>query len=263
MKNGCVMNTDYIRFGSGKKTLLILPGLGDGLRTVKGTALPLSYMYRSLSSDYTVYAFSRRNDMRPDSSTRDMAADLAAAMASLGIQKADVMGVSMGGMIAQWLAIDHPQLVDKLILVVTAGIANEILKESVQEWLSCIERNDHRALMDSNLKRIYSNDYYRKNKWMIPLIGRITKPRSYERFNILAKACITHNAMPYLSQITASTLVIGGERDIALGVDASRQIFAEITGAKLKIYPQWGHGLYEEEPDFLKTVLSFLRGNAG
>ena len=52
---------DYIRFGSGKRALGILPGLGDGLQTVKGTALPMAFMYRLFAKDFTVYAFSRKN----------------------------------------------------------------------------------------------------------------------------------------------------------------------------------------------------------
>ena len=259
MKNSCVLNTDYIRFGSGKKNLVILPGLGDGLRTVKGTALPMSIMYRVLSADYTVYAFSRRNDIAPDATTRDMAADAAELMNALGVEKADIMGVSMGGMIAQWLAIDFPHLVNKLVLVVTAADPNEILKESIGEWLSCVERKDHKAFMYSNLKRIYSAGYYRKNKWMVPLLGRITRPRSYERFITLARACLSHDARENLALIHAPVLVMGGEQDKALGVQASRDIAASIPGAELKIYPRWGHGLYEEEPGFLKAVLSFLR----
>ena len=259
MKNGCVLNTDYIRFGSGKKILVILPGLGDGLRTVKGTALPMSVMYRALSADYTVYALSRKNDIATDATTRDMATDAANVMHALGIDKADVMGVSMGGMIAQWLAIDYPHLVNKLLLVVTSAEPNKVLKESIDEWLYYVDRKDYMALMDSNLKRIYSDGYYRKNKWMIPLLGFVTRPRSYERFLILAKACLSHDAKAFLSGIYAPVLVIGGEQDKALGAQASRDIAAAIPGAELKIYSRWGHGLYEEEHGFLDVVLSFLR----
>jgi len=52
--------------------------------------------------------------------------------------------------------------------------------------------------------------------------------------------------------------VIGGKKDNALGGDASEKIAAQIPDAALKMYPQWGHGLYEEAPDFNQTVLAFL-----
>ena len=92
---------DFIRFGSGDKILVMLPGLGDGLRSMKGTALPMALMYREFTKDFTVYAFSRKNSLPEGYTTRDMARDQAQAMEQLGIAQADIFGVSMGGMIAQ------------------------------------------------------------------------------------------------------------------------------------------------------------------
>ena len=126
------------------------------------------------------------------------------------------------------------------------------------EWTAYALRDDHRGLMDSNLRRIYSDSYYRKNQWMVPIIGKLTKPKSYDRFLILAEACRTHDAFERLSEIAAPTLVIGGEKDISLGGEASREIAGRIPGAQLKMYPQWGHGLYEEAEDFLDVVRKFL-----
>ena len=262
-KNGILQigNTtmEYIRFGSGKRILVMLPGLGDSLRSMKGTALPVAFMYRAFAKNFTVYFFSRKMDLPEGYTTRDIAKDQAQAMDLLGIQKADVFGVSMGGMIAQHLAIDYPEKVGKLILAVTAARPNSILIEAVQEWVACARQEDHTALMDSNLRRIYSDGYYRKNKWMVPILGKLTKPRSYERFFTQAGACLTHNAYASLHQIQAPTLVIGGEKDLSLGGDASREIAALIPNAELKMYPQWGHGLYEEAKDFNQAVLDFLR----
>ena len=257
-QNGTAAGADYIRFGTGKKTLIMLPGLGDGLRTTKGTALPMALYYRSLTKDYTVYMISRKANLPEGHTTRDMARDLKEAVEELGISKASLVGVSMGGMIAQHFAADYPELVEKLVLVVTCGRENPILLESLEEWVACAARGDHRALMDSNLRRIYSENYYRKNKWMVPLTGALTKPGSYERFFIMAEACRSHNAWEALPSIGAPTLVIGGERDLSLGGEASREIADRIPGAKLKMYPQWGHGLYEEAKDFLPTLMAFL-----
>ena len=257
-QNGTAAGAEYIRFGTGAKNLIMLPGLGDGLRTMKGTALPMALYYRSLAKKYTVYMFSRKTALAEGCTTRDMARDLAQAMEELNIRTASVVGVSMGGMIAQHFAADYPERVEKLVLVVTAARENPILLESLEEWVSCVRKDDHRALMDSNLRRIYSEGYYRKNKWMIPVTGLLTKPKSYDRFLILAEACRTHNAFDRLSAITAPVLAIGGGKDNSLGGDASREIAGQTPGAQLKMYPQWGHGLYEEAGDFLPTITDFL-----
>ena len=250
---------DYIRFGKGQRILIMLPGLGDGLRSMKGTALPMAVMYRVFTKDFTVYAFSRKNQLPQGYTTRDMARDLRDAMAILGIERADLLGVSMGGMIAQHFAIDYPQKVGKLLLVVTSSRPNPILEESIEEWLDCARRDDHTALMDSNVRRIYSEGYYRKNKWLVPIMGKLTKPRSYDRFFVQAQACRNHNAYDRLQGIRAKTLVVGGCKDESLGVEASREIAEQIPGAELYLYEQWGHGLYEEAGDFNRRVLDFLR----
>ena len=250
---------EYIRFGRGARTLIMLPGLGDGLKTVKGTALPMAAMYRSFAKDFTVYMFSRKSPLPEDCTTRDMARDQARAMEALGIEKASIFGVSMGGMIAQWLAIDHPERVERLVLAVTSAEPNPILTESIGEWVALARAGDSTGFMKSNLRRMYSEDYCRKNMWMAPVLGRLTKPKSYERFYIQAAACLSHNAVDHLRKITAPTLVIGAEQDRVLGGEASRRIAAAIEGAQLMIYPQWGHGVYEEEKTFNGTVLEFLK----
>lgn len=252
---------NYIRFGIGSKTLVMLPGLGDGLKTVKGTALPMALMYRAYTQAYTVYMFSRRNHLPDGYSTREMARDLKDAMDTLGIEKADLVGVSMGGMIAQHFAADYPERTGKLVLVVTSAAPNPILSQSVNEWISLARHGRHIAFMNSNVRRMYSDAYYRKNRWLIPAIGLLTKPKSYDRFFVQAASCLAHDATKQLPLITVPTLVIGGDKDQALGADASRDIARAIPRAKLKMYEEWGHGLYEEAKDFHHIVLKFLLNN--
>ena len=249
---------DYIRFGTGPRNLVMLPGLGDGLVTVRGLAIPMAWMYREFLKDFTVHMFSRPRVIPQGSTTRDMARDLKLAMDALGIAKANVFGVSMGGMIAQWLAIDYPQAVEKLVLVVTASKPNPVLLESVQEWIDQATRGDHTALMDSNMRRIYSADYYRKNRWTVPLIGKLSKPRSYDRFLTQAEACLIHDTYALLPRIQSETLVMGGKQDLALTGEASYEIAEQIPNVELKMYPQWGHGLYDEEKTFNPVIRNWL-----
>ena len=262
-KNGSVKlaagDMDYIRFGAGKQSLVMLPGLGDGLRSVRGTAVPMALVYRAFAKEFTVYAFSRKTVLPPGYTTQDMAQDQAEAMDRLGIRQAAVIGISMGGMIAQFLAAEFPERISKLVLVVTAARPNPILAGSVREWVCHARAGNHAALLESNLRRIYSEGYYQKNKWLVPVIAKLTEPESYGRFFVQAEACASHDASHQLRKIRAPVLVIGGEQDNTLGGDASYQLAREIPGAKLRMYPQWGHGLYEEAKDFNQVVLDFLR----
>ena len=249
---------DYIRFGGGAEHLIFLPGLGDGLRTVKGTALPMALMYRAFAGRYTVWMFSRKNDLPAGYTTRQMADDVKWAMDRLAIPRAHIVGVSMGGMIAQFLAADYPNRVDRLVLAVTCPQPNEILRDAVTTWIAQAEQGRHRELMADNMRRMYTPKYVRRNGWSVPLVAAVTKPASYDRFLVQARACMEHNAVSVLGQIAAPALVIGGEKDCALGVDGSRELARSIAGARLYLYPNGTHALYEEERDFNRRVLDFL-----
>ena len=77
----------FVSFGNGKKNLILLPGLSDGLATVKGKARLLAKPYEMFFEKYTVYMFSRKNDMPDGYTIREMAEDQAAALESLSIEK--------------------------------------------------------------------------------------------------------------------------------------------------------------------------------
>ena len=139
MTNGTIEFSDtdmyYVSFGSGKRNLIVLPGLSDGLATVKGKAWLLHFPYRRYLKDYKVYIFSRKNKMPENYTIRQMADDQVLAMKKLGLNKANILGVSQGGMIAQYIAINHPETVDKLILAVKRYVlfpANPLTSLQVQ-----------------------------------------------------------------------------------------------------------------------------------
>ena len=247
-------------FGRGSRALIILPGLSDGLKDMRGTALMMAWLYRSFARDYTVYMLSRRDILPPDSSVRDMAEDVIYAMDHLGIDRADVFGVSMGGMIAQHMAIGHPDRVGRLVLAVTCACTSGETRAAIGTWIDMAQRGDHRALMDDNLRRIYTPVYCRKNGWAVSLFAPLTKPKSYAKFLTMARACALHDAREGLSRITSPVLVIGGGQDRVVGPDAARELADMIPGARLHEYPQLGHGAYDEAPDFNRIVLQFLKG---
>ena len=248
---------DYIRFGSGERILVILPGVGDGFRTVKGTALPFALGYRKLAEDFTVYLFSRREPLPEHCSTREMAADLGRALDKLELRRICLMGVSQGGMIAQWAAIDQPRRVDRLVLTVTAARPNETMRETLGSWMALARKGDYRAIMEDNALRSYSAKTAARQKGAAALISALTKPKDFSRFLTQAESCLSHDAWEELPRIFCPTLVIGGTEDKIVTAEASRELAERIVGAELFLYEGLSHALYEEAKDFLDRVRDF------
>lgn len=138
---GVQMN--YITFGKGTKPLILIQGLST--RSIKGAAFSLAYMYRIFAKDYKIYMFDRREDISDNITVRDLAADIAMAIDTLMITNADVFGVSQGGMIAQYLAIDRPDLVNQLVLAVTLSKNNETVERTVNDWIQITEQNNMKS----------------------------------------------------------------------------------------------------------------------
>lgn len=249
---------DYIRFGTGKKFLIFIPGLGDGLKTVSGMALPFSFLYRKFSKDYTVYVFSRKNDLPETYTTKQMADDLCLSMNRLEIDKANIVGVSQGGMIAQHLAIDHPNKVNKLVLVATLAQQNKLIDQVVTHWIDLVRSQNYQELFLDIARKSYSEQYLKKSMLMSTLLSKLMKPKKPQRFLTLAHACLSHDSYQNLEKISCPTLVIAGAQDQIVGVDASREISSKINGSQLFVYENLGHGLYEEAKDFTQRILCFL-----
>jgi pimeloyl-ACP methyl ester carboxylesterase len=249
------MQFDYIRFGSGKKPLIMIQGLNT--RGIKGAALSLAYMYRIFAKEYTVYLFDRRPVVYDGITVRDMAADIASAMDALGLKNADVFGTSQGGMIAQYLAIDRPDLVRKLVLAVTLSRNNDTVKQVVGDWIEMAERGDMKRFVLDMAEKMYSETYVKKYRPLIPLLTILQKPKDVKRFVILAKSCLTCDTYDILDKIKCPTLVIGGKQDKVVSGVASEEI-AEKLGCALHMYENLGHAAYEEAQDFNQMVYDFL-----
>ena len=260
-KNGCITlgQTDmyYAAFGSGSTKLVVLPGLSDGLATVKNKAWILAAPYKRFLRDFTVYMFSRKNSMPEGYGIADMADDQALAMTKLGIDKACVLGVSQGGMIAQLLAVRHPEMVNRLILAVTAPNANDVVTRTVSGWIDMANRGDHRALMADTAEKMYSDSYLRRNRWILPLLGIATKPKDYDRFLKNAGAILRFDARGELQKILCPTLIIAGGCDKTVGNDAASELKSGIANSELLIYKDLGHSAYEEAKDFYDQILAF------
>ena len=264
VKNGTITiegsDVHYNVFGKGTENLVLIPGLSDGLRTVKGLALMMAANYKHFSRRYRVWIFSRGMNLAESVTTRDMARELALAMDAVGIDKAKVMGLSQGGMIAQWLAIDFPEKVTKLAIIVSAARAHETLKTGITRWIKLCEDRRYGELSVDTMEKTYTEKKMKKLRPVMFLIKMLSKPKLPERFIKQAQAVLNHDAYNELGNIKCPCLVIGGGRDLVVG---GREVQEELAGgipeSSLHVYPELGHAAFEEAEDFNNRVLDFFQ----
>lgn len=247
---------EYFSFGSGERTFVILPGLGT--RSILFSRMMISAAYKRFCDDFTLYVFDRRRNLPPTYTVREMARDTAAAMRALGLRNADIFGASLGGMTAQFIAIDSPELVRSLVLGSTAPRVNKRLLEVSEKWSAAADSGDLAALTESFLKLLYCDATIEKYGDLLAHMNDGLTDEELRRFSVQARAISDFDAYSELDKIKCPTLVLGVEGDKVVTADASREI-ADKLGCELYLYPDsYGHCVFDEAPDYKDRILNFL-----
>ncbi len=250
---------NYITFGEGEKNLVMIPGIGESLTSFNGLASPLALMYRKFAKEYKVYIFSRRTKLPEGFSTKDMADDAIKTMEALNIEKADLVGVSQGGMISQYIAIKAPEKINKLVLIVTVARKNDILVDSVEKWTGFAKENKFKDLMLDTAERSYVGEYLEKYRKINKLAEKLGKKVTYERFFVQSDSCKNHNSYDELHKIKCPTFIVGALKDKVLGIEGSLELAEKIKNSELYIYDEYSHGVYEQAKDFDDRILEYLK----
>jgi pimeloyl-ACP methyl ester carboxylesterase len=216
---------------------------------------------------YRVITFDNRGSGKSDKppgpySTRMMADDTVKLMDLLGIEKAHIMGLSMGGMIAQELAINYPQRVMKLVLASTYARQDETSGDTLEQakFLQLTPEKKVGAMVGL----AFNKPLYR---FIFGLLARVqTSFRGVSGgvgVSGQSEACLHHNTLERLSSITAPTLVIVGTGDRIIKPVSSEVIAGKIPNAKLVKVEGGSHYFsFEMKNVFNREVLNFLKSDA-
>ena len=247
---------EYLKFGTGSKIMVILPGLS--LCSVIRSARAIVKAYSVFSKDYTVYLFDRKKEIERGYTVYDMAEDSALALKTLKLNGVYLLGVSQGGMIAEVLAIRYPELIKKLVLSSTLSRLNDTAKKTLFLWGNIAATGDHVKLNENIFSKIYSKETLDNNKVLLALLKQEGSEEDCKRFVILADATNGFDVNDELDKIKCKTLVIGAENDAVVTGNSSREM-AEKLNCDLYMYDKYGHAVYDEAPDFKERVAEFFK----
>jgi pimeloyl-ACP methyl ester carboxylesterase len=189
----------------------------------------------------------------------DFAADTAALMYELGLERAHVVGSSMGGAIAQELALAHPERVRSLVLNGTWCRGDRFLHEVFRNWMWSAQKADsvRDFLVAVNLwcfsPRIWNEGIM--DEWLAAAEAS-PHAQSVDAFCRSAEALIGHDSANRVGGISAPTLVTVGELDLVLPPRFSHDLAERISGARLVVIPDVGHQPFQEVPAEYNRLLA-------
>lgn len=246
---------DYFAFGQGKKPLVIIPGMG--VRSIVLSQAAVADAYAGFAEEYRVFLFDYRRELPDGFTVREMAGDLAAVLRKLNIRGAAIVGISLGGMIAQYLAIDAPELVGKLVLGSTLTRHTEKSRRVFAEWARLARAENRTGLQRAITRRVYSPAFVQAYRQAFDAQAKAFTPEEMARYARLCEACMGFSAMDELKSIRCPVLVMGCWGDRTLFPEGSLMLAKKLR-CDLFMYAGYSHAVYDEAPDYKRRITDFL-----
>ena len=249
----------YVRFGKGDNILIVFSG-GPGNTLPSGFMLRMFGQFKQISKSYVIYVMGRKSDLPEGYTTRDMAEDYAEVIRDeFDGGPMDVMGTSYGGLIAQHLAADHPELVRRLVIAMSVYQFSDEGNKLDMRYAELLSEGKKRAALKS-LAPIIEGGRIKKAfmKFFMGYVGPLlwSTPDNPSDLLVEGKAELAHNTKDRLAEIKVPTLVIGGDKDYYCPAERLRETAAGIPDARLVLYEGRGHMTMGKEFD--EDILAFL-----
>jgi pimeloyl-ACP methyl ester carboxylesterase len=196
----------------------------------------------------------------------DMARDALALADALELDSFHLLGVSMGGAIAQEMALTAPERVRTLTLAVTFAAGGAWGRTLSRVWGARVQRMSREERVDELMLLCLSENFFENAEgvaWLRDLMLQNPHPQPPEAFARQLDASSRHNTRDRLGELSMPIHVIGAEHDILVPVWKSREIAELIPGAKLTVLEACPHGLnLERAEEFNRAVLDFIAERA-
>jgi len=218
----------------------------------------------ALEPEYRVVRFDTRGHGGSDIpaapySLEQMADDAVGLADALGIGAVHFVGISMGGMIGQALALNHPERLRSLVLCDTTALIPEDAQPAWQERIEAVQKKGMQAVVQSTLERWFTPAYLETVSPEVKRIRDLILATPPEGFIGCSEAIRRLDYLQRLSEIHTPTLVVVGEQDPGTPVSDSEAIHRRIQGAKMEVIPAAAHLCNVEQADvFNRFLLDFL-----
>jgi pimeloyl-ACP methyl ester carboxylesterase len=249
---------------------------GDGFPLVMITGLSANThwwdprLIQETAKRYKTVIFDNRGAGRTDKpktayTVEMFANDTAVLMDALNIERAHILGISLGGMIAQEFTLNHPERVERLILCsTTCGGSNSVppSPEVLGMLMKPREGMSDEAVARNWISLLFTEDFVENNGFLMGVVSQqlLKDPIPPDAYQRQMQAILNFNTYEKLPEIKAPTLVMHGKKDILVPPENSKIIADRIPCAKLLHFENSGHALFSQEPENVNhALLEFLK----
>jgi 3-oxoadipate enol-lactonase len=254
------MTIHYDVFGRRDGTpLVMIQGLGTDSRGWALQRLAMGRQFRCITIDNR--GVGRTGPAPEPYSLERMALDVVAVLDQEQIERAHIMGASMGGVIAQILGVLHPDRTRSLVLACTSCRHHEWRRELFEEWAEAVDRGGMAALGDEALQWLVGPRLRRRFGIWLNLIARVVLQQPPGTFVAQVRAILdAPDELRFeLQNIRVPVLVITGSQDALTPLGDAEELAEFIPHARLEVISGAAHGLMAEAPNgFNEAVLRFL-----
>jgi 3-oxoadipate enol-lactonase len=241
------LDAAWFEVGRGEP-LILIHGLADDHRAWRRALPDLLLRHRVLM--YDLRGHGETSLGRPDGTLTQLGADLASLMEAIGVDKADVAGFSLGGTIAMRMAIDHPEKVERLVLVATSSRVGRTAADWYRKRVEMVEQEDPelRATLDRDTGDVYAQAPSELDEGLLIRRQSTADPRGYGNACAAMAALNAAPLDPELGRISAPTLIVASELDRHCPPKAAEIIAAGIKGSRMEVMAGAGHPIPVEKP---------------
>ncbi len=249
-------------------------GKGFPLVMITGLSASLDWwtpdLITTFASHFKVITFDNRGAGRSEDpgveyAIKTLADDTVGLMDALSIPKAHVLGISMGGMIAQELVLNYPDKVEKLVLCATTAGGGKYVPAG-PEVLAVLSaprgsKTDEQVAR-SAIPLLFPPDFIKQHPGDVEAFVKqmLKAPIKGESYKRQIKALLQFNAARRLKTVTKPTLVVHGKNDILMPPENGKMLAGLIPGAKLAFFEEGGHIVFSADPaKVAQSIIDFLK----